>query len=141
MNMDSNDLPATELELLETRLSARLAAALSGPAGQLPWGAEERLRFAREQALEVARRRRASALVAGAGGVGVLGGLAAWWPRLAALLPVIVLAAGAILLSQSREREQVAVAGEIDVALLADDLPPAAYADPGFAAFLKLQQP
>ncbi|MDH5341157.1 MAG: DUF3619 family protein [Rubrivivax sp.] len=29
----------------------------------------------------------------------------------------------------------------MDVALLADDLPPAAYADPGFAAFLKLQQP
>jgi hypothetical protein len=30
---------------------------------------------------------------------------------------------------------------QIDSALLADDLPPEAYADPGFVAFLKLRQP
>jgi hypothetical protein len=34
-------------------------------------------------------------------------------------------------------QEQVDAAAEIDAALLADDLPPAAYSDPGFLAFLK----
>jgi hypothetical protein len=67
--------------------------------------------------------------------------MAAWWSRLGVLLPLLVLAAGAVLLVASHDREQRAVASEIDLALLADDLPPDAYADPGFVAFLKLQQP
>jgi hypothetical protein len=137
---EMNPLPATELELLERRLSAQLAAALHGPAGQLPAGVDDRLRFAREQAVLVARRTRQEALVGG-GGAGVLGRLGPWWPRLGALLPVAVLASGALLLTMSLERDRVEVASKIDAALLTDDLPPSAYADPGFVAFLKLQQP
>jgi hypothetical protein len=52
-----------------------------------------------------------------------------------------VLAAGVLLLADVRQRDRTSVAAEIDAVLLADDLPPAAYADPGFVAFLKLQQP
>lgn len=128
--------------LLEARLAARLCTALSERTASLPAGVDERLRFAREQALERARVAR-SIQVTGvnAGGAGLLGRLDAWWPRLGALLPVMVLAVGSLLLVDFQEREAVAVAAEIDSALLADDLPPEAYADPGFVAFLKLRQP
>jgi hypothetical protein len=141
MNMDPNVHAATELELLERRLSARLASALNSAARDLPDGAAERLRFAREQAVATARRRRVATGVGASGGAAVLGRFWAWWPSLGTLLPLAVLVAGAMLLSGSRDRDQVAVAGEIDVPLLTDDLPPTAYADPGFVAFLKLQQP
>ena len=128
--------------LLETRLAARLCAALSERTAALPEGVDERLRFSREQALERARNaRRTQISSVTAGGAGILGRLDAWWPRLGALLPVMVLAVGSLLLADFQEREDVAVAVEIDSALLADDLPPEAYADPGFVAFLKLRQP
>jgi cobalamin biosynthesis protein CobD/CbiB len=131
-----------DLDLLETRLAARLAAALSEPAAQLPVGVAERLRFAREQAVARVQRAPAGGVVGlGASGASVLGQFGFWWPRLGALLPVVVLIAGALVVSDLKQREQLAVATEIDSALLADDLPPAAYADPGFVAFLKLQQP
>lgn len=127
--------------LLEGRLAARLAGALKQQAQVLPPGVDERLRFAREQALERARAARAVSVQGVGGGVAVLGRIGPWWPRLGALLPVLVLALGSFLLLDQRQREDVAVAAEIDAALLADDLPPQAYADPGFVAFLKLQQP
>jgi hypothetical protein len=37
--------------------------------------------------------------------------------------------------------QQIQAAAEVDAVLLADDLPPEAYADPGFGEFLKLPQP
>ena len=76
-----------------------------------------------------------------AGGSLMLGRLDLWWPRLGALLPVLVLAFGAWLVDDPRQRDEQRVAVAIDVALLADDLPPETYADPGFVAFLKLHQP
>ena len=130
--------------LVESRLAARLAGALSERAQALPDGVETRLRFAREQA--VARSRLEAVTAAGpvswtAGGTLVLGQLASWWPRVGAFLPVMVLAVGSLMVADLKQREDVSVAAEIDAALLADDLPPEAYADPGFVAFLKLQQP
>ena len=142
MNQDRKNVSSTDIDLLETRLAARLAAALAEPAAVLPPGVAERLRFAREQAVARAQAGRASA-VAGVtrGGAGMLGHFNEWWPRLGVLLPAVVLVAGLVIVSDVKQREQVAVAAEIDSALLADDLPPAAYADPGFVAFLKLQEP
>lgn len=141
MNEQRTDAWHADPALLEGRLAVRLAGALSRQAETLPPGVEARLRFAREQALERARAARAVSVQAGGGGVAVLGRLGPWWPRLGALLPVLVLVVGSLLLVEQHQRENVAVAAEIDAALLADDLPPQAYADPGFVAFLKLQQP
>jgi Protein of unknown function (DUF3619) len=133
---------AADQALIEGRLGARLAGALSRQVQTLPPGVEERLRFAREQALQRLRPAEGGTAIQGrSGGAAVLGRLGPWWPRLGALLPVAVLAFGSVLLLNQREREDVAVAAEIDAALLADDLPPQAYSDPGFVAFLKLQQP
>ena len=39
------------------------------------------------------------------------------------------------------EQAEIRAAAEIDAALLADDLPPEAYGDPGFGAYLKQPEP
>jgi hypothetical protein len=67
----------------------------------------------------------------------VLGGPPSVWLRLASALPLVVLVAGLVLIQQYHDREQITAAAEIDSALLADELPPAAYGDPGFSEFLR----
>ena len=62
-----------------------------------------------------------------------------WAWRLASALPLVVLLAGLWGISAWFKQEQVQAAAEVDVALLSDDLPPAAYADPGFEEYLRAQ--
>ena len=57
--------------------------------------------------------------------------------RLASALPLVVLVAGLVLIQHHHDLEQITAAAEIDSALLADELPPAAYRDPGFSEFLR----
>jgi hypothetical protein len=57
------------------------------------------------------------------------------------VLPLVVLVAGLVAIDQWSTREQVLAAAEIDSQLLADDLPPDAYGDPGFAEFLRSPPP
>jgi hypothetical protein len=61
----------------------------------------------------------------------------AWGWKLASLLPVLALVAGLWGVHRYKTEEKVQAAAEIDTALLTDDLPPAAYADPGFAEYLR----
>lgn len=125
---------------LEARYALRVAARLSERSDELPHDIGERLRFAREQALARARvAREAASSSSRAGGAAVLGG--GWWPRLAAALPVLALAAALVLVQSEQQDEQLRSAAETDAALLADDLPPSAYTDPGFAEFLKAPAP
>jgi Protein of unknown function (DUF3619) len=134
-----------DAEALETRFAMRLAAGLTERAAATPHDISERLRFAREKALARARESRqantVTLIVAGGRGLAVLGGPPAWWQRVASVLPLLVLAAGLLFISERVTQEQVLAAAEIDAVLLADDLPPEAYSDPGFAEFLKTPQP
>jgi hypothetical protein len=50
---------------------------------------------------------------------------------------LVVLVAGLVGIDHWTMQEQIHTAADIDAALLADDLPPEAYADPGFAEFLR----
>jgi hypothetical protein len=110
----------------------------------------ERLRFAREQALARAQQVRRVTPVA-AGGVSVvglssrgaatLGSFVPWWQRAASVLPLVVLLLGLVVIDRWSTREQVLAAADIDAQLLADNLPPAAYSDPGFAEFLRSTPP
>jgi hypothetical protein len=59
------------------------------------------------------------------------------WNRIASALPLIALAAGLILIHAVQNEWRASEVAEVDAALLTDDLPPSAYADPGFAQFLK----
>lgn len=137
---------------LEARLAARLSSGLTEHALQLPHDIAERLRFARERALaraaEVRRtapQPRAASEVAVVGvtssGVALMGATAPWWQRAAAVLPLLVLVLGLLLIQRQGELEQVRAAAEVDTLLLADDLPPDAYSDPGFAEFLREPAP
>lgn len=128
---------------LEARLGARLAAGLTTRAQGVPHDISERLRVSREQAVARARLARQAA-PASAGIVGVsrsgaatFGGSASWWQRAASALPLVVLALGMVAIDHWSTREQVLAAADIDAQLLSDNLPPAAYSDPGFAEFLR----
>ena len=120
----------------------RVAARLSASAAGLPYEVTERLRAARMQA--VARRKRVQPIpasqVVASGGSAALGfdeerlGL---WHRIGSVLPLLVLAAGLVLIYSTQGDKRASELAEVDAQLLTDDLPPAAYADPGFMQFLK----
>lgn len=145
MKNQNATLNPAALEALQARYALRLAARLDDSARELPHDVTERLKASREQALERARLARrlqaAPGVVANGGGTAILGfgsGKAGdWWLKLASVLPIVALVAGFVLIDRIHLREQIATAAEIDAALLSDDVPPAAYSDPGFVEFLK----
>lgn len=120
----------------------RVAARLVAGEAQIPYEISERLRVARVQAL--ARRKRVQPVLApqvlASGGAATLGfgdeGLS-FWQSVASALPILVLAAGLVLIHSIQNDSRASELAEVDSALLTDDLPPAAYADPGFVQFLK----
>lgn len=127
----------------QDRLGRQLAARLTAGTAELPYGVQERLRAARVQA--VARRKVTS--VRRAGSVFSAGRAATLafgdegpspWNRLASALPLVALVVGLVLIHAIQDERRASEVAEVDAALLTDDLPPLAYADPGFAQFLKL---
>lgn len=130
------------LDALQARFALRVAARLTERSQGLEANVGERLRFAREKALERARASRTASASQSVGvsaaGVLLLGRSGSgWWMKLASVLPAVALIAGLLLIQQSQTDDQISAAAEIDAALLADDLPPVAYSDAGFAEFLK----
>jgi hypothetical protein len=131
------------LEALQARFALRVAARLDDASRELPHDVAERLKAAREQALSRARevRRTESAGAVQPVGGGTLavsrGPRSEWWYKLAALAPIAALVGGFLLIDRLHTASQINAAAEIDAALLADDVPPAAYSDPGFVEFLK----
>ncbi|WP_240668488.1 MULTISPECIES: DUF3619 family protein [Piscinibacter] len=142
MKNSNRTVSAAVVEAMQARLAFRVAGRLSEGADALEADLSERLRFAREKALERARLARAAApaaapaLVSSGSSAALLGG-GGWWVKLASVLPLAVLAAGLLLIEHLHTQSQIATAADIDAELLIDDLPPAAYTDPGFAEFLK----
>lgn len=131
-------------QLAQDHFGLRVAARLSDAADDLPYDISERLRAARAQALG----KRKIAVMPTATSVAVSGGAAAltfgneplgWWGRAAATLPLVALVVGLIAIHTIQNDRRANELAEIDADLLTDDLPPAAYTDPGFAQFLKLR--
>ncbi len=126
---------------LESRYAYRLTARLSEGTVGLEPDVAERLRFARDQALQRAQaareRVRVPTLALAGNGSASLGDGSSWWLKLASVLPLVALAAGLLLIQHWQTSAQISAAAEIDAALLGDDLPPGAYSDPGFVEFLK----
>lgn len=132
---------------LEAQVAARLTRTLDEGTAALPHATSERLRIARVRAIERAVQARRLAEVAqrpaaAANPRSAPRAKASHWAwRLAGALPLAVLAAGLVTIHAMQDDEQVAAAADFDAALLADDVPPAAYSDPGFAEFLRRPQP
>ncbi|MFY9810061.1 DUF3619 family protein [Aquabacterium sp.] len=177
-NSSTPSLPAAQRDALEARFALRVRTRLDEGAQALPHDIGERLRVAREQAIEAARAARTASLVGQsvsvpvavaqgemslAGGAGTTGlpmpmhtwheaeaSRAApraprkpepplgWAWRLALVLPVLALLAGLWGIQRYQRHEQVEATTAVDMQLLTDDLPPDAYADPGFEAYLSL---
>jgi Protein of unknown function (DUF3619) len=138
---------AADSDSLEQRFAARVVACLNEGSDRLEPDVTERLRFAREQALARAAARSVAAaapLVVGLGSSLVLGAGhqnnddAGLWLKLVSVIPLLLLVIGLFWIEHHFQSEQISAAAEIDAALLADDLPPDAYSDPGFAEFLKI---
>jgi Protein of unknown function (DUF3619) len=148
MNTLTNLTHQRRSEVLQERFARRVAAALTERQVTQPrQDIEERLRVAREQALSRARSAQRStatapAVVSSGGGTMALGNPgdgsgSPWWLRLSSLLPLALLLAGLFLIDRHYTQAQIEAAAEVDAAILADDLPPEAYRDPGFVEFLK----
>ena len=117
-----------------------VAMRLTAGAEEMPYEARERLRAARVRALAIRKKPATSPVVVGRGGAATLAlgrDEPSWWNRIASVLPLIVLAAGLVLIHSIQTDRRASELAEVDAALLTDDLPPAAYADPGFAQYLK----
>jgi len=143
MNASESTLRTASRDAIESRFARRIVACLAENAQTVPQDVGERLRFAREKALEAARRVRTLDVAQGVGvsasGAAVLGfSRSRWWLRVASVLPLVALVGGLAMIQEWQVRTQVSVAAEVDEALLGDDLPINAYRDPGFAEFLKV---
>ena len=129
-------------EILQDRYGLKVAARLSAGAADLPHDISERLRVVRAQAITKRKVHKlvGATSVVGSGGAVTLGfdeeGLG-WWGRIASALPLLALAFGLIAINAIQNDNFANELAVVDVALLIDDLPPAAYADPGFVQFIK----
>lgn len=169
----TTQLNDAQREALQARFALRVTARLNEGSQGLPHDITERLRIAREQAVDAARLAQQTRLgvvtageltpvvataVAGmnAQGAAVLGGWneagqarqpsrgrrmddgpLPWGWKLATALPVLALVAGLWLVHAYHDQEKMEATADIDTAILTDDLPPDAYADPGFEEFLR----
>ncbi|GAA4341870.1 hypothetical protein GCM10023165_23060 [Variovorax defluvii] len=134
-----NSTLSTTSAAIEERFARRAAARLTQGTQDLPHDIAERLRAAREQALarrKVVRVLQSAPAVLQNGNTAALSG---WWTRIGSVIPLIALVAGLLVISALQEDNRATELAEVDAALLTDDLPPAAYTDPGFVQFLKAE--
>ena len=129
---------------LQDRLGHKIAARLSVGNANLSHDISERLRVARQHAVQ--QRKRVAAVTASTvhstgdtaimnlGDEGV-----SFWGRLASILPLVALIAGLATISVVQTEQRAIDIAEVDAAMLTDSLPPRAYADPGFVQFLKIK--
>lgn len=130
-------------QLAQDRFGLRVTARLSDAADDLSYDISERLRAARVQALglrKIAVTQTATSVAASGGTATLTFGNEhlSWWNRVAAAVPLLALVIGLIAINVIQNDKRANELAEIDAALLTDDLPPAAYADPGFSQFLKM---
>ena len=115
------------------------AALLNYGAQSLPVAIKDRLHAARMKALSVRKpekvRVQTRVLATATGNWGShSSGL---WDAMSWVAPLAVLAFGLIGIAQWQNDSRINDIAEVDAALLSDDVPPDAYADSGFMAFLK----
>jgi hypothetical protein len=128
-------------DILQDRFGLKAASYLSAGAADLPHDISERLRVARLQAVSKRKivRQEPAAQVLGYGGSATLGwaGDVSWWARIGSVVPLIALVVGLLAINSIQNDNRAQEVAEVDAALLTDELPPAAFADPGFVQFLK----
>lgn len=130
-------------DILLDRFALKATSYLSAGTADLPYDISERLRAARVQAVSKRKiaKTQTSASVVNFGGSAALtwgtdDGLS-WWSRIGSVLPLVALVVGLMTINSIQSDNRTQEIAEVDAALLIDELPPAAFADPGFVQFLK----
>ena len=130
-------------EALQDRFALRAVSYLATGTTDLPHEITERLRAARFQAVaarKIAKTQPAvQTSIQGNSVTLTLGGEdnSSGWSRVAAFIPLALLVGGLLLINIIQRDNRAQELAEVDVALLTDALPPAAFSDPGFIQFLK----
>ena len=127
------------------RQGLRLTARLNAATAELPHEVTERLRAARERA--IANRKvewvRQPAAYGRAGQLALAGWgtdeRMSWMGRLSSTLALCLLVFGMMGISEAQSELRARELAQVDIALLTDELPPAAFADPGFLQFLQTE--
>ena len=144
--------PILHNEIAVDHFARSITSRLSEGEALLPYEVTERLRASRERA--VAERCRGpvavraqnvatttqiqgNTLTLGGAGDGHRPASGSWWRALISAIPVIALVSGLVIVNTQSDQSGLSEVTEVDTALLTDDLPPAAYADPGFIQYLK----
>lgn len=115
------------------------AALLRQGAHTIPQNIKDRLYAARMKALSVKKpeKVRIQKQVLAGSGRNWTSGSNGTWDTLGWIAPLVVLVFGLIGIAQWQDDSRINDIAEVDAALLSDDVPPDAYADSGFMAFLK----
>ncbi len=116
----------------ELQFAYKIKQHLNRDAAKLPAATEERLRAARERSL--ARQRPTAGRVVTAGAHASVG--FGWLGQLA---PLLVLVGGLFAINYWHEAQQALDIADVDTQMLVDELPPNAYLDKGFGAWLTRQ--
>lgn len=125
----------------ELNFAYKVRHALDENAARLPSPVTERLARARRTAVSRKRKGRPLAILAHgqvfAGRTGNwFDASAAWLGRMGMAIPLTALALGLVGIYQFEQERRISHTAEIDAAVLADELPLAAYLDHGFNAYL-----
>ena len=130
-------------DILQDRFALKATSYLSAGTADMPYDISERLRAARVQAVskrKIAKTRIATSVVNGGGSAALTWGTddgLSWWSRIGSVLPLVALVVGLLTINSIQTDNRAQEIAEVDAALLIDELPPAAFADPGFVQFLK----
>lgn len=136
-----NSRQASEIE--ERRFARQVRIALDASAHELPADIAERLAAARGMAVarRLAESRQAAPRLASAGHhvprQDDRHPVVDWLRRLGLVWTLVALGAGLTGIYHWQQEQRIDELADVDAAMLLDDLPPAAYADPGFHVFLK----
>ena len=115
------------------------AALLRQGTQAIPQNMKDRLYAARMKALSLKKPEKIriqKAVLAGSARNWVSGSNGVW-DAVGWIAPLVVLVFGLIGIAQWQDDSRINDIAEVDAALLSDDVPPDAYADSGFMAFLK----
>lgn len=130
-------------ETLQDRFALKTVSHLAAGTTDLPHEVMERLRAARFQAVssrKIAKTQSANQISTQGDSAALTWGgdeSAQRWARITAFISVALLVVGLLFINIVQGDNRTQELADVDVALLTDTLPPAAFFDPGFAQFLK----
>ncbi len=133
---------SSQAQNYEDAFGAAVAARLADSVDAIGHDIAERLKVARLQAAtkrKVVKFEFATSVSISGDTAALHGNSHPIWSRLASLIPLFGLVIGLIAIGFVEEEKRTSDLASVDMEILTDELPPAAYTDPGFAQFLRSQ--